>query len=65
MPNSTHPTLTPSIIFKGKKIDLNIHKVVPYAALNYAKRVDKKYQSHTGNGILQYLTDDKTSNMTA
>ena len=30
-----------------------------------AKRVDNKYQSHTDNGILLYLTDDTTSNMTA
>jgi len=26
LPNSTHPTLTPSIIFKGTKIDLNLSK---------------------------------------
>ena len=54
MSNSNHPTLTPSIIFKGTKIDLNIQKLVPfgsYAALHYAKRVDNKYQSHTDNGI--------------
>ena len=68
MPNSTHRALTPSIIFKGTKIDLNIPKLVPfgsYAALHYAKRVDNKYQSHTDNGIILYLTDDTTSNMTA
>ena len=33
--------------------------------LHYAKRVDNKYQSHTDNGILLYLTDDATFNMTA
>ena len=68
MPNSIHPTLTPSIIFKGTKIDLNFQKLVPfgtYAALHYAKRVDNKYQSHTDNDILLYITDDTTSNMTA
>ncbi len=68
LPNSTHPTLTPSIIFKGTKIDLNIQKLVPfgsYAALHYAKRVDNKYQSHFDNSILLYITDDITSNMTA
>ena len=68
MTNSTHPTLAPSIIFKGTKIDLNVQKLVPfgsYAALNYAKRrVDNKYQSHTDNGILLYHIDDTTSNMT-
>ena len=68
MPNSIHPTLPPSIIFKGTKIDLNFQKLVPfgtYAALHYAKRVDNKYQSHMDNAILLYLTDDTTSNMTA
>jgi hypothetical protein len=68
VPNSVHPTLTPSIIFKGTKIDLNFQKLVPfgtYASLHYAKRVDNKYQPHTENGILLYLTDDTTSNMTA
>ena len=68
MPNSNHPTLTPSIIFKGTKIDLNVQKVVPFGshvALHYAKRVDNKYQSHTDNSIPLYLTDDTTSNMTA
>ena len=68
MPISIHPTLTPSIIFKGTKTDLNFQKHFPfgtYAALHYAKRVDNKYQSHTDNGILLYLTDDTTSNMTA
>ena len=48
MPNSIHPTLTPSIIFKGTKIDLDFQKIVPH----HAKRVDNKYQSHTDNGIL-------------
>ena len=65
MPNSIHPTLNPSIIFKGTKIDLNFQKLVPfgtYDALHYAKRVDNKYQSHADNGIL--LSDDAT-NMTA
>ena len=68
MANSTHPTLIPSIIFKGTKIDINVQKLVPfgsYAKLHYAKRVDNKYQSHTDNGIILYLTDDTTSNMTA
>ena len=54
MPNSTHPTLTYSIIFKGTKIDFNVQKVVlfgSYTALHYAKRVDNKYQSHTDNGF--------------
>jgi len=49
MPNAIYPTLTPSVIFKGTKIDLNFQKLVPiasYAAEHYAKRVDNKYQSH-------------------
>ena len=60
IPNSIHPTLTPSIIYKGTKIDLNFQKFVPlvsYAALHYAKRVDNKYQSPTYDEIL-------SSNMT-
>ena len=68
MPNSIHSTLTPSIIFKGTKIDLNFQKLVPfgsYAALHDANRVDNKYQYHTNNGLQLYLTDDTTSNMTA
>ena len=68
MPNLIHPTLTPSTIFKGTKIDLNFQKIVPfssYATLHFAKRVDKKFQSHTNNDLLLYLTDDTTSNMTA
>ena len=68
MPNSIYPTLTPSIIFKGTKIDLKFQKLVPfgsYAALHYAKSIDNKYQSHTDNGLLLYLTDDTASNMTA
>ena len=32
LPNLTHPTLTPSIIFKGTKIDLNIQKLVPFGS---------------------------------
>ena len=67
MSNSIHPTLPPSIIFKGTKIDLNFQKNISfgsYTALHYAKRVDNKYQSHTDNGLLLYLTDDNTSNMT-
>ena len=32
MPNSNHPTLTPSIIFKGTKIDLNVQSVVPFGS---------------------------------
>jgi len=68
MSSLIHHTLTPSITFKGTKIDLNFQKFVPfgsYAALYYAERVDNKYQSHTNNGILFNLTDDTTSNMTA
>ena len=45
IPNSNHPKLIPSIIFKGTKIDLNVQKVAPfgsYAALHYAKRVNNK-----------------------
>ena len=52
MSNSIHPTLPPSIIFKGTKIDLNFQKNISfgsYTALHYAKRVDNKYQSHTDN----------------
>ena len=67
MSNSIHSTLTSSIIFKGKKIDLNFQKIVPfgsYAALHFAKRVDNKYQSHTDNGLLLHLSDDTTSYMT-
>ena len=55
MPNSIHPTLTPSIILKKTKNNLNFQKLDPfgtYAALDYAKRVDNKYQSYTDNGIL-------------
>ena len=62
MTYSIHPTLTPYIIFKGTKIELNFQKLVPfgtYAALHYSKRVDNKFQSHTDNGI----TDDTTSSI--
>ena len=38
MPNSIYLTLTPFIIFKGAKIDLNFQKIVPFSS--YAKRVD-------------------------
>ena len=68
IPNSTHLTLAPSIIFKGTKTDLNVQNVVPfgsYAVVHNANRVENKYQSHSDNGILLYLTDDTTSNMTA
>jgi len=67
MPNSIHLTVTPSVIFKGTKINLNFQKLVPfgsYAAFHYVKRVDSKYQSYIDNSILLYLTDDTTSNMT-
>ena len=42
MPDSTHPTLTPSIIFKGKKIDLNVQKIV-ICRSTLCQRVDNKY----------------------
>ena len=41
MPNSTHSTLNPSIIFKGKKL-ISMSKFF-YVAL-HAKRVDNKYR---------------------
>jgi len=49
MPNSIHPTLTP---------------FGSYAALHYVECVDNKYQSHTDNGVLLYLIDETTSNIT-
>ena len=40
-PNLIYPTVTPSIIFKGTKIDPNIQKfVLSDAALHNSKRVD-------------------------
>jgi hypothetical protein len=68
MPNSVHPTLTPSIIFTGTKLDILTQHPVPfgtYAALHYAKRVSNKYEPHTDNGILLYLADTSTANMVA
>ena len=68
MPNSVHPTLTPSIIFTETKLDILTQHPVPfgtYAALHYAKRVSNKYEPHTDNGILLYLADTSTANMVA
>ena len=52
-------------LYKFSFIIMNMNINVYNHKLNYAKRVDNKYQSHTDNGILLYLTDDTTSNMTA
>ena len=68
MPNSVHPTLTPAIIFKGSKLDIQTQHPVPfgtYAALHYAQRSSNKYEPHTDNGILLYLADSSTANMIA
>ena len=68
MPNSVHPTLTPSIIFKGHKFDISVQAPVPFgtfAALHYAKRVSNKYEPHTENGLLLYLADHVTHNVIA
>jgi len=65
MPNSIHPTLTPSVIFKGTKIVLNIQKIIPFGSYAALQRVDDKYQFHTDNGLLLYLSDDTTFNMTS
>ena len=59
LPNSVHPTLTPSIIFKGHKFDISTQSPVPFgtfAALHYAKRVSNKYEPHTENGLLIYIS---------
>ena len=61
MLNSIHSTVTPSIIFKVTKSDPNNQN---WLHLAHMPRVDK-YQSHTDNDILLYLTDETTSNMTA
>ena len=42
MPNSTHPTLTPFIIFKGTKIDLNVQKLVPLGSYARATLCQKE-----------------------
>jgi hypothetical protein len=68
LPNTVHPTLTPSIIFKGHKLDIETQSPVSfgsYAALHYAKRVSNKYEPHTENGIILYLADNSTHNMVA
>ena len=68
VPNSVHPTLTPSIIFKGYKLDITTQAPIPFgtfAALHYAKRVMNKYEPHTENGIVLYLADNVTSNVVA
>jgi hypothetical protein len=68
LPNSVHPTLTPSIIFKGHKFDISVQAPVPFgtfAALHYAKRVSNKYEPHTENGLLLYLADNVTHNVIA
>jgi hypothetical protein len=69
LPNSVHPTLTPSIIFKGHKFDISVQAPVPFgtfAALHYAKRVQtNKYELHTKNGLLLYLADNVTHNVIA
>ena len=65
-PNSIHPTLTFSIIFKGTNIDLNFQKIVPfgsYAALYNAKKLITKINPM--QIMVSYFTDDTTSNMTA
>ena len=61
LPNSVHPTLTPSIIFKRHKFDVSGQAPVPFgtfAAVHYAKRVTNKYEPHTENGLLLYLADN-------
>ena len=53
-PNSTHPALTPSIIFKEPKLNSMskdcLHSA--HTALHDAKWVDNKYQSQTENVII-------------
>ena len=66
--NSVHPTLTPSIIFQGYKLDITTQAPIPFgtfAARHYAKRVMNKYEPHTENGIVLYLADNVTSNVVA
>ena len=68
VPNSVHPTLTPSIIFQGYKLDITTQSPIPFgtfATLHYAKRVMNKYEPHTENGIVLYLADNITSNVVA
>ena len=68
LPNSVHPTLTPSIIFQGYKLDITTQAPIPFGsfvALHYAKRVINKYEPHTENGIVLYLADNVTSNVVA
>ena len=70
MPNSVHPTLTPSIIFKDHKFDINTQysvssSLLDFSALHYAKRVSNKYQPYTENGLLLYLADNSTHNVVA
>jgi len=68
VPNSVHPTLTPSIIFQGYKLDITTQSPIPFgtfAVLHYAKRVINKYEPHTENGIVLYLADNITSNVVA
>ena len=65
-PNSVHQTLTPSIIFQGYKLDVNTQVPIPFETfppLHYAKRVINKYEPHTENGLILYLTDNVTSNV--
>ena len=47
IPNSVHPTLTPSIIIKGHKPDVSTQSPVPFgtlAFLYYTKRVSNIYE---------------------
>ena len=65
VPNSVHPTLIPSIIFQGYKLDLTSQAPIPFewfAVLHYAKRVINKYEPHTDNDIV-YLANNVTRNV--
>ena len=68
LPNSVHPTLTPSIIFQGYKLDITTQAPILSGSLSpfiIAKRVISKYEPHTVNGIVLYLADNVTSNVVA
>ena len=61
LPNSVHPTLNPSIIFLGYKIDVNTQDPIPFgkfAAIHYDKRFINKFEPHTKNGLILYLANN-------
>ncbi len=74
LPNTSHATLSPSMIFTGVKLDVAHQSPVPfgtYAALHYSEKThvtkgqtsSRKNMFKTENGIVLRLADNNTSNI--